>query len=846
MKIMKTLITCFSIILLFCFSVFAEEDEQLRTLLEEYAPFIQRDDIVQVTAAPTPTHEVNVMPDQQAWAGESITIWGNSSVIGATYEWDFDISDANLVDATGPVTDNHYIKVDHTYNLPVGVTNLTYTAELTIKEGGGAVLGSDQVNITVIDKTSLTPVEELKVSVNIAIENGLELLYLRQNDNGSWYGSGYYEGPTGFVVLTFLNQGYRAADPVLYPAITDREIYAEYVYAGLKYLFTHTRKQTLSSQPYGDPDPNGEGGYYYETGTKNREIYETGMVLMAIASTGSPSKQVTVSPTDPAYEDLNGKTYKEVAEGVVRYFAWAQNESGGGRGGWRYQPNYGDSDNSNAQWPVIGMQAAERLFGVSIPPFVKSELNIWIQAIQKPPLGATDDGSSGYTSYDEYNNTAKTGALIAQMEFVGDTRNTPRVLNAMDFMENHWNDAWDEYPWRELKNGNYYAIYSVFKGLFAISATSGAFPWNELPGGLNWKEDLDQYLVSQQHADGYWPNGQFLDTTLSTAAAVLSLMRTVVGAPFVTVNAIDATEFPTVGLDIFVDSDTGVSGGLQQGDFEILENQTLVDEITDFRFDDETKSYNIAYTPWNQNKDGTSREVLVRVTDPDKGVGFKIVSYTAPLSGVIVKVPDVTGKRGQRIIIPVNLSYILPDDTPGNVEDLNITSVQFKLRFNKNFLIATRVITVGTVTEVLGKPLFHISGGEVEVSMAGVDALTDSGALAKIEFDVWPNAPLERRTELNLVYVELNEGNVGAKVFDGTFYVESCLVGDVTGDDRITPTDARWIQKYVAGEFTIPNPEMLCFTLEVADVSNDGTISNLDAHLILLYTVGIITEFPRK
>lgn len=148
------------------------------------------------------------------------------------------------------------------------------------------------------------------------------------------------------------------------------------------------------------------------------------------------------------------------------------------------------------------------------------------------------------------------------MEFIGDTRNTSRVLNAMDFIEKHWNDTYDEYPWRELKNGNYYAIYSVFKGLFAISATPGAFPWDVLPGGLNWRRELDQYLVSQQKTDGSWLCQQWFDATLSTAAAVLSLMRTIVGAPFVTVNSIDATEFPAVALNIFVDSDTGVSGEL--------------------------------------------------------------------------------------------------------------------------------------------------------------------------------------------------------------------------------------------------------------------------------------------
>lgn len=216
----------------------------------------------------------------------------------------------------------------------------------------------------------------------------------------------------------------------------------------------------------------------------------------------------------------------------------------------------------------------------------------------------------------------------------------------------------------------------------------------------------------------------------------------------------------------------------------------------------------------------------MRVTDPDKGVGFKIVSYTAPLSGVIVDVPDVKGKPGQRIIIPVNLSYVPPGGgdagvrkfnfrSLGNVEDLNITSVQFKLKYDKNFLIATRVITEGTVTESWGSPLFHISSGEVEISMAGADALTDSGALVNIEFDVWPTAPLERRIELDPVYMELNEGNVGAKVFDGTLYTEPCTIGDVTGDGRITPADAGFILKYVAGGITLPDPRVPCFTLEI-------------------------------
>lgn len=406
---------------------------------------------------------------------------------------------------------------------------------------------------------------------------------------------------------------------------------------------------------------------------------------------------MTVSPTDTVtYADLNGLTYKEVAEGITRYLAWAQNE-GSGRGGWRYTANYSNSDNSVAQWPAIGLQAAERLFGVSIPPFVKTELEYWIDAIQKPVMGHTDDGSSGYTNYDQYNNTAKTGALLAQMEFVGDTRLDVRVLNAMDFIEAHWNDTQDERPWDELTNGNIYAVYSVFKGLFEISHTAGAFAMNELPGSLNWRNELDQYLVSLQASNGSWDGTEFFDQDLGTAGAVLSLMRTVVGTPFVTTHSTDSSGFPTIALNVEVDSTAGMAGTLTQSDFEILENQ-IDATITAFAFDAGTQTYNIDYTSPNPDEDGTHREVLIRVTDPDKGVGFNVTSYTAPLSGIIVRVLDSTGKRGDQILIPVEISYLLveirfeesPDGElkiPISIDDLSgVFSAELALTYDTNAL----------------------------------------------------------------------------------------------------------------------------------------------------------------
>ena len=77
-----------------------------------------------------------------------------------------------------------------------------------------------------------------------------------------------------------------------------------------------------------------------------------------------------------------------------------RNESGGGRGGWRYGANYSDSDNSVAQWPVLGLIAAEQ-WGIYAPDWVKSELNYWVNYVQNA------NGCSGYSYWGNAVNIAK-------------------------------------------------------------------------------------------------------------------------------------------------------------------------------------------------------------------------------------------------------------------------------------------------------------------------------------------------------------------------------------------------------------------------------------------------------
>jgi hypothetical protein len=556
------------------------------------------------------------MPDQFAFAGESLTVWGNANANGEDYQWDFG---DGTPPAVGNAPDGHYIKEDHIYTLPPGDIIKTYIAKLTLISDRAF----DEVSIAVVDRSAL-PADldgdgdletELEIATNIAIEDGLEWLYLVQWDDGSWSGQ---IGWTAFAVLAFENQGYLASH------LWDVDIYAQYIQMGLDFIFRGAMAQAISPQPAGDPDVNGNGqGIYFGW---NNPMYETGIALMTIAGTGTPGATV-----NPLGSIVDGWTYAQVAQDVIDFEAWAQNEETGSnnRGGWRYGPNYGNSDNSVSQWPTIGLEAAESIFGgaVTVPSWVKGELAYWATYIQND-LGDPGNGGSAYDWKGNWDNIGKTGALLAEMRLIGPAATPkPSLPNALTFMDAHWGDAVDENGVPEHFNGNLYAMYGAMKGfrLMGIVTT---------PGGHDWYQEYANHLVNNptwgQQPDGHWNDGYWFDQTLATAAAILILSRQVVGAPFVFIDCPpDITNFPTIKFAVKVDTAAGNSGILTQANFEV-EEDGAPQTIASFSFDPGAKKYIIKYTTTNPAPDGTQRAVLVRVTDPDEGIGADTCFYTAP------------------------------------------------------------------------------------------------------------------------------------------------------------------------------------------------------------------------
>nr|MDO8135733.1 hypothetical protein [Candidatus Njordarchaeum guaymaensis] len=359
-----------------------------------------------------------------------------------------------------------------------------------------------------------------------------------QNLDGSWGFEGHEIAKTGLVLLKFLARAHELnLDP--FDNDTSSPTYYEYannVIAGFNYLLSYAQALPIGLQTHGDPDTNGNGmGIAWSGGY----TYHTGIVLTAVALSGHPDDRSAVIGT------LGSRTYRQIAQDVVDWLAFAQGDSGNARGGYGYYALNNESywtDNSNAGYAYLGLAFAEDLpFSCTVPQWVKDELNVWITTIQDPVNGDTNDGGSWYNpdwTWNPWCNVLKTGNLIFEMAFYGDSPSTPRVQAAVDYLERHWRDPNTDPGWGySLPIANYQAKFLIEKGLTYMGIdkldTDGDGideDWyNQEPPTVP-PEDFASVIVAQQLPSGGWPRSSgahdyWQDAMLSTAWAVLTLER---------------------------------------------------------------------------------------------------------------------------------------------------------------------------------------------------------------------------------------------------------------------------------------------------------------------------------
>jgi hypothetical protein len=495
---------------------------------------------------------VRVMPDgiktstkytAYAWAGKEITIWGNvkwGDATNGTYEWDIDNN--GTVDYSGIVTNPRDIAINHTYTFAG-----TYYAKLRVTDGEGL---SSEATVRI----DVLPVDDGNASTNLAIERGLKRLYLDQSADGSWAG----EPALGALsVLSFENHGHL-------PIGSTTDIYYNTVVNGLNWLFTTLTAQ-LSFLPNWLPVESNDDGIMigqYSIFCNDESFYPHGMIMMALAAAGpydknylitdaihNPALNLTVPASVPT---IGGWTYYKLLQDMMEFAAWAQADPGTwGRGGWRYCPNDGQADNSVGQWPVIGLEAAER-WGIAAPPWVKDELkNYWLQNSYNSSYGGWGYDGTVYVE------AAHSGTGFNMMAYVGIPKTDPWYVNALDALAAHWSNQshwtwegwyWDWWPshFGNTDYGqveNYYAMYGIAKAMRIARDSSGNISEVTQIGTHNWYDEYSAFLKGIQQGDGSWPGFFYWGHPVSTAFAILVLEPTV--ASLRPVAEISASPNPT-------------------------------------------------------------------------------------------------------------------------------------------------------------------------------------------------------------------------------------------------------------------------------------------------------------
>ncbi len=453
------------------------------------------------------------------WSGKQITLKGVVwSLHGPlTYTWDFGDGSATV---SGTVTDNRHIQAKHTYS---GVDGAPFVATLTVTDANGQS-ASDSYLVRIRAKS-------LEIETNVAIDEGLWYLQGVQSRSetsgllyGSWTYGGYIAHATGSAVQAFEINGHLEFGDVR------EDPYVETVSRGLHSLFSLLRPVGIGTQTYGDPDTNGNG-IGIEVAS-SRPIYEGGMVMDAIASSGAAANFADSGPSG-----VKDRTYKQVIQDMADQYAWGQYDHATVGGGWRYSWNSGP-DNSACQWAAIGLHAAKEIFGLDTPQWVKDRNDVWLSY-------SFNGAGFGYTGAG--NGIAQTPSGLVQMSFAGNDTTDPRWIAAENTITNNWSS------WYRGTN-NYYALFAVTKSMrLALPNPVVNLTGTGANNGLDWFNDpvsgVARTLIDDAFAssDGSFSgSGSWVRQPTRTAWGIIMLTPTL----FVQPPVADAGSDRVWGVDV--------------------------------------------------------------------------------------------------------------------------------------------------------------------------------------------------------------------------------------------------------------------------------------------------------
>ena len=486
------------------------------------------------------------------YSGATITLKGIARSGATHYYWDY--GDGSPAMSWTAIGNPYNLGANHTY---VGAVGQLFLATLHVRDAGMSE-DQDTYSIEIHQSSDMGNNLHLQVRINMAIDRGL--WYLHTSMSRATFGAAApgYGQPWGYWPASSNNQAAAGAGVDAFQLHGSRvngdydgDPYVETVQRGLNYLLYNTGTMGISPQPAGNPDTNGNGIGLY-AGANN--IYIAGICTLTMATTGAPNRVAAVGNAN-----VYGRTYKDIVQDMVDYFAFGQAEVGSARGGWRYSANQQSADMSTTQWPPLAMLAAEQNMGCTVPGFVRTELPYFLNHTYRPQLD-NNNGGYGYSYNIQYPNITKAAAGIICQEFLYLTPSAtaaeaaakeaalladPKVQSTIGFIYRHWNDTGTSWNYTRL-HGNSYGMYGTMKAFrmpqpdilrvteYAYGAsppvqTTNSFDWYYTPTGQTAQQGLATYCVNTQQSSGRWDDvvgSNRVYNALSTGWRILVLLKT--------------------------------------------------------------------------------------------------------------------------------------------------------------------------------------------------------------------------------------------------------------------------------------------------------------------------------
>lgn len=531
----------------------------------------------QMQAITVPAKPADLTAPHVVYSGANVTLKGIARYGGDQYMWDF--GDGSTPMAWTGISNYYNLSARHVYSGSVGQT---FTATLSVRASAHpTTVAQATYPIEIEQGLILTDPVQVDVRAAMAAEEGLWYLHTSltrgqfpDSSLGFAQRYGYWNGSAQSMQITCVGADAFETHGSIPSGNYDADPYVEDAQRALAYTLYTTTVMNVGSQSYQDgtqinADVNGNG-IGISLGTTD-DVGGSATCLTALADSHSPDR---IAPDGPGH--VVGRSFADLAQDAVDYFAYAQNDSGFSEGGWGYHANDNQFLDPGLEYlPYQALATARAQLAATVPDGVLHELPRWLSVLHHT-ANDTYNGGWGYnsSSVSSFLGVGTTSSGLIGEDLLGAGSGTGDFAAGVGFIYRHWNDNDGAFA---VNVGNSVAMYATALALRAATPSLNAvsdYNYGQYAGqpiGSTPDHSLDWYytptpaarvgyagnLVVRERSDGSWVDTTGYWTNDITSTTALDVMILSNAAPGMTADHAPSWQSPTPDAGTVISASPG-------------------------------------------------------------------------------------------------------------------------------------------------------------------------------------------------------------------------------------------------------------------------------------------------